>query len=946
MALPCLAMAQKNTGTAKGVIYDSLNDFALQEASVTIYKLSDSSIINFQLTNSLGEFEIKNLPIKTPLFYVATYTGYKAAHANFQIDSLTKVSDFKKIILAQRNKGELEEVVVIGVQPVRMNRDTLEINPQAFKLDSNAVVEDMLLRVPGLTVWGDGSITMNGRRVEKVMVDGKPFFGGATQTATQNLPKNAIEKIQLYQEKDYSKMRNTDEKTDSLYTMNIKLKADKKKGWFGKVGAGYGTDDRYTGDGVMQAYNKRTQAGVAIGINNINKEEGTGENAFQENTFKSNFRFFYGGRRNSGGITQRTYGNLKVQHNFSESENSQFFNRMTADYGYLNLSQNYIANTTNILNIDKYKQSNISSTKNTSDNTSNTVKFQYENRKQYGNFLTLNANYTRDYNSSTGTTKTDVLRNDKDVVSKSENINQSRSARDNLFIFGFVRSNDFEMKKDPRKNFMTNFNVGYNSGSSNSSVLNRFTSFIDTIASNTINRHYDNNSKNYNASVSVNYDGLRPLLFGIYNFFNINMSLINEVSISRSEQDIVVSDFDSLSGVYKPNAHLTNNNRVTNLFYNPGLGFSRSFQKSVWEKYNYWFNVSFDAKYQFLNQKNESSVLQRNMDRSFVFFVPRLSFNFNYQKNNLFRINSYLWASNYATPPSIDQLYPIIDSTNRYDVISGNPNLKAMKNTYANYNFEISRNKPNTKSNYGANIGLGLNNTKDAISDSSVYDASGRNIRYLINVKKQENYNGNLNLNFSAKLDKTSTLNFRYTTSFRHNIRPGYINGFSAISKNQTLSNGLTAMYNLIDKFNISIGQTISNNRSEQQSNKTITSSIINYTTNSNLNYFITKSITLNTSFDYQNNIAANGNSVKVGIWNASALYRFMQQKAELRLSAFDLLRQNKNIENFVRENSATTTITNGLQQYFMLTFSYYPRKFGGGGGSRGGVVSGVMIVK
>lgn len=139
----------------------------------------------------------------------------------------------------------------------------------------------------------------------------------------------------------------------------------------------------------------------------------------------------------------------------------------------------------------------------------------------------------------------------------------------------------------------------------------------------------------------------------------------------------------------------------------------------------------------------------------------------------------------------------------------------------------------------------------------------------------------------------------------------------------------LNLTYHLIDKVTINLGETIGHNRNEQRGKTTISSVIRNYSTKGNVTYKITKGLTVNTSLDYQNNVAANGNSIKANIWNAGANYRFMQQKAELKLSAFDLLRQNKNIENFVRENSATTTITNGLQQYFMVTFSFYPRKFG-----------------
>ncbi|MFT4095152.1 MAG: carboxypeptidase-like regulatory domain-containing protein, partial [Niabella sp.] len=151
LLLPGLLFAQKKIGAVKGSVYDSLNDYALQSASVTVFKQADSSIVEFQLSNETGEFDIKNLPVRTPLYFVVTHTGYRSFLANFQLDSTAPVKDFKKLSLLLKGDGEMEEVTIKAVQPIRMNGDTLEINPDAFKLDSSAVVEDMLLRVPGLT---------------------------------------------------------------------------------------------------------------------------------------------------------------------------------------------------------------------------------------------------------------------------------------------------------------------------------------------------------------------------------------------------------------------------------------------------------------------------------------------------------------------------------------------------------------------------------------------------------------------------------------------------------------------------------------------------------------------------------------------------------------------------------------------------------------------------
>ncbi|MCH5715277.1 outer membrane beta-barrel family protein [Niabella hibiscisoli] len=490
------------------------------------------------------------------------------------------------------------------------------------------------------------------------------------------------------------------------------------------------------------------------------------------------------------------------------------------------------------------------------------------------------------------------------------------------------------------------FNGGYNNSSSNSNTVSRFLSYIDTIPSDLIDRKYNNLNRNYNASLTLNYDGFKSLIFGIYNFFNIDLSLANDISINRSEMDSRVSDLDTLTNLYRQNDLLTNNNILTNFSYKPGFSLRKSISKSVWEKYNYWFSMGVELKYQFLNQKNESSFLFRNLDRNFTAFTPNLNMNFNYTKNNAYRINTYLWANMNQTPASIDQLYPLVDSTNRYSIIAGNPNLKASTNTYSNWNFDISRAKMNTKSNYSASIGLNYNNTANAVSDNLVYDSSGRSIRYLINVDNQTAISGNFSSRFSTNLSKLSNINFSYRLNLSTNERPGFINSVSSTSTNNSISNNLSATYSLIDKFNITIGETIATNRSIQQSSSRISSLIRNYTTSGNINYFLTKELTLNTSLNYQNNIAANGNSAKATIWNANAIYRFMQQKAELKLSAFDLLRQNRNITNFIERNTATTTISNGLQQYFMVTFSYYPRKFGGRSGVPPPPSGAMMIVR
>jgi hypothetical protein len=187
-----------------------------------------------------------------------SYVGYNTYSSLLQLTGKDSLH-----VLLSLNTKDTSSVVVTTKIPVRMNGDTLEINPAAFKLKEHQVVEELLNQVPGMTVWSDGSITVSGRKVQNVFVDGKPFAGSTDpRIATQNLPKSAIDKIQLYQEYDRENIgKQGQQQADSILSMNIKLKESAKKGYFGKSGAGYGTDNRFESDLVMQTYDKKSSIG-------------------------------------------------------------------------------------------------------------------------------------------------------------------------------------------------------------------------------------------------------------------------------------------------------------------------------------------------------------------------------------------------------------------------------------------------------------------------------------------------------------------------------------------------------------------------------------------------------------------------------------------------------------------------------------------------------------
>lgn len=933
-----LANAQQKNGTVKGIIYDSVEDIPLTSATVVICKKADSTFLNFQVTDYKGEFNITGLPAKTPMYLTVTYTGYNAYTKNISFDPGKDTLDLKKIHLEHKDSNQLMDVEIKSVAPIKMNGDTLEINPDAFKLDSNAVVEDMLLRVPGMVVWSDGTITMNGKKIEKLLVDGKPFFGGQTNIATQNLPKDAIKKIQLYQEKDMTKLNGSeDKKQDSLYSMNIQLKEDKKKGIFGKVSAGYGTDKRYDAYGVLQAYDPKNQMGIAFGTDNINKSSGIGSDAFLQNTFKQNFLYYRYSNPSISGIKRNIWGSGKFQHSFNETDNGQFFSRLTGDYTYTNTNLNNTSNTDQTDNILDYKQHSISSSQSNNTTGTHTASFVYERRKKFGDYININTNFNHTDDDDENTSVNNVSRNDTSI-SYNNVATDTKLKNNNFSVGGIISSNDYQNKRSPLKNYFFNFNVNYNDNNSLTHTNNVFRSFIDTIPSSTIIRNYNNNSNNFSANAMLRYNGLKQLLFGIYNFYKIDVGLNNGIGYSRSTQDSRVQDLDTVSKQYVTNDYLTNTNTLTNFSYTPGLYLGKFINKNVYGKYYYYmgFNASIDHRW--IDQKNASSLLYRNIEKRYSLWVPGISMNFYKEDFNHYRINSYVYASINPSVPSVDQLVPIIDTSNRYNTVVGNPQLQVGRNMSVNYNFNLDRANQKAKSGYGFSINGAYTATHNAVADSTRYDGSGKSIHYLLNMNGSNSFNLGGDLHFSTKFKTKYQFQTRYTPTFNISNSPGYINGVLSSSHNKTLGNRLTASFIIIDKFNTTLGENITTSKNRQAGAMNLSPSITNYTTSIDATYSITKKWNISSNFNYQANKAVT-NSSNAAIWNATTSCRFMKDEAEIKFTAFDMLRQNKNIINFLNQNSIGTTVTNGLRQYFMLSFSFYPRKFGGKANSSRGIM-------
>ncbi|HEX7844672.1 MAG TPA: carboxypeptidase regulatory-like domain-containing protein, partial [Chitinophagaceae bacterium] len=264
-------LAQKN-GTIKGVAFDTISKQPVAMATISVLEKKDSSLVTFSMTDAAGRFELKGLA-NGEYRLLITHVNYHSSNTVFTISDAEKIKDFGSVAMADKAKVLSEVVVGNDAPPVTLIGDTVQYNAGSFRVQPNANVEQLLKKLPGVKVDKDGTVTAQGEKVNRVLVDGKEFFGNDPKIATRNLPADAVDKVQVYdKQSDQAQLTGFD---DGNYekTINLKLKKDKKKGLFGKIMAGAGDKERYEGRFNVNSFKGARQMSV-IGMGNNTNAEG------------------------------------------------------------------------------------------------------------------------------------------------------------------------------------------------------------------------------------------------------------------------------------------------------------------------------------------------------------------------------------------------------------------------------------------------------------------------------------------------------------------------------------------------------------------------------------------------------------------------------------------------------------------------------------------------
>lgn len=915
------AGAAGNIGTAKGIVRDTTHNYVLRSATVSIYKGGDSTLLNYQITNNFGEFNFKNLPIGLPLRLEVSYVGYQQLRKSFTIAAGKNEVDLKTLIINPRDITLKD--VVISVPPISMNGDTLEFNAAAFKLDSNAVVEDLLRKIPNITLWGDGQITVNGREVKSLLVNGKPFFGGDMKTATQNIAKNALSKVQVY-----STVKDKSNPLDSTLEMNLKLKKGKDIGYFGKVGFGYGTDGRYETDASLNIFSPKMQIAIVGASNNINKTPYNVQTLVANSTFKgAGTNVEYQPDFRSAGITQPNALGTTFNYNFVEKPTYENRSALKADYFLQDRNTDNITETTTTTSInstDKIIENSSSTNNSASTDQRYSSNFEWAKRSH-------SMNFSNSLNLNQGDNTSQTLRSsgnlDNDLTSTNNSLNQNNYKNSSFNLGGDYRFSQRNWRPKQRiREFNASYALSVNDNENHQLNLTEFKSFTNPADDRKFNRKYDNSSNSINQQINFELPSLKQLFFGDMNFGRIDFSLTNRLNLRSNKDKNQVQDLNTVTDAYEANSYLSNEVQTDVLDETVGLSIRKSYYKNLSNRYSKNLSFSFSPKQKYIRQDNRSLKSFQNIKKTYSRFMPDASVNYsNYQHGEYYRSYNLSFTTDIRIP-NIQQLAPLVDSTNLYYLQKGNVNLREVVDKRISFNFNHTDQTSKNTLNYGVQLTGGMINSN--IVDSILISADNRRTVYLVNAdgNKYLNFYGNIR---KAYKFKTSEIQLSFNSQINTSKNPGYTNGVFAFSSNFNTNSSGSINYTYKSYLALAIGQDYSTYRSKQEafntqySGKTITSKLSS-------SYNVTKKFTLNSNISLNTNSSVGAKDVNFTIWNASAIYRFLKgNNAEFKFSALDLLRQNNSVINYGYANSFTVGRQNVLQQYFMTTLSYYPRQFG-----------------
>ncbi|WP_066839286.1 outer membrane beta-barrel protein [Rufibacter ruber] len=907
------ALAQKFT--VKGRVVDDKNS-ALPSATVLLLQPRDSTLVSFASTDAQGTFDLKNL--NGPVLVKISFVSFEPFYKTIEAPAVPGVVDLGTIVL-KTAPNALGEVVVQGEQdPVRIKKDTIEFNAGSFKTQPNAAVEELLKKLPGVEVASDGSVSVQGEKVQRVTVDGKEFFGNDPKLATKNLPADAVKKVQVYDKKSDQADFSGIEDGQRTKTLNLELKEDKKNAVFGSVMAGAGTDSRFQGKFNLNRFQKGKQFSVLGMANNVNTQ-GFGIDEYLAFTGGMQQMASGGGLRieigpnsaiplNTGDRTNglmRSYGGGA---NFNQSLGKD--TEATGNYflNHLNHDVRHVLEREEFRPSGNFFLNQTGSQENT--NTNHRLNFAVDHKLDSANSVKLTVNAGLSTSKGVGTSVSRTVNAAGEFQNSGDSRNNTTGQGGNATASLLLRH------KFPKKGRTLSLTAQGSLNQNDAENLNYGVYRFTERPTETIHQYRESETNSHSYSATLN--GTEPLGNRRY----LEASYLFRQNRNISDQKV----FDLQDG-----ERLINQNQSNR--YNSDFQYHRA---------NVNFRVNRDAFSFAVGPGFQHSDLigyvrqkeNRPVQKSFDNFLPSARFNYDFGSNRRFDFN----YETSVQEPSVRQLQPLPDSSNRLNVYVGNPGLRPAYQHQLRANFTMFN--PTSMISFFAR-GF-MNYTTDAITNSVTYGAGLSRTSQPVNVRYSRISGVNLNVGYPVR-----KLNSRFNVglSLREQQSINLIDNSATTTENRTVGGNLRYEYRLDQKFEVSLRSDLSLQTTNYSAEGSRDQQFLNQTYTGEATVYLPLHFHLNGVLDYlvYNNPDL-GFRQNIPLLNVSLAKQFLKNNTgELRLVAVNLLDKNMGINQTASANYVQRETMNSLGQYFLLQFTYTLNKHLNPMGSRGG---GIRILR
>lgn len=878
----------------KGNIQDTIAGGLMGNSVLMVTKFKDSSLVNFSRADRKGLFKNITVPVDTYLVLISN-PNFSDKTYLLVPNKNDSVFNFKNVILPPKSILLNEVEIVASKEKMYYKGDTLMFTADSFKVKADATVEDLLKKLPGVKVDASGKITVQGKEVSQVLVDGDEFFGSDPTIATKNLNAKSVENVQVYEKKN----EDAESKDETVKVMNLQLKEEAKKGYFGKVSGASDFQKFYEGELLVNRFKKNRKFSLFGLVANTPKQAFAGNDAWtygldneQGWNYDAESNSWSNNNNSKPGVPRTGKGGFY----FNDKIGKKI--KLNSDYTYKQneLTTSQETNTEYFLTDTSYTNSKVVNTK--SGNQSHNVNLRWVQTLDSLTELTVKPkiNYLTSTGSNTQLDK--FISSDGQLTRETYIASKGNTETTDANVMIKLQRN---FKKKDRQ-FTITYQPTYYNSVSKTDLKTEFKYYLGQAADSIVDQKRTSENHRMEHNATLNY--VEPLTKKFKVEIGYGFSH-NENTSTRKTLDFDGIAFDAL------------NTTQSNDFQNLRIS-NRAGGKLIYEVKKY--RISLGANYRNIYQENINKTNGQHLSLNVNNVLPMAAFNYRPNQGSNLSVNYNMQSQ----LPELKQMQPVVDNTDPNNIRLGNPALKQAFTNNSNLNYYFYKGISDINF-YG---GASFNQTIGQISEKTTYDSIGRAITVPINL--DGNYFGNLYLGGGVPVFK-KLFKIDYRLSVSHNNNVGFVNDQLNTTQNSQYAGGLTFEKEFADVAEFRIGGDYNYNVPKQtislQSNKPY----YNYGLEAGFRFKIKERLNIEAEANYTNNgNRAVGYNIDYTIVNASIGYSFLKAKnLIIAVEANDILNQNINNTREVQANRIVDTKTQIIRQYFLgrVTWKFTSQK-------------------